>query len=83
MLHNNWHVMDTCYACFEDPYGYRGVSNILIPMLCNVMNAKHVRLNVCKIYMLIWLLIVNMTCVVVLSLFSLWFNFHFLVMLAY
>jgi hypothetical protein len=54
--------MDTCYTCFEDPYGYRGVSNILIPMLCNVMSAKHVRLNVCKTCMLIWLLLVNMTC---------------------
>ncbi len=43
MLHNNCHdhVMDICYARFEDPYGDRGVHNMLIPMLCNVMSAKH------------------------------------------
>jgi len=33
--------MDICYARFEDPYGYRGVSNLLIPMLWNVMSEKH------------------------------------------
>jgi hypothetical protein len=75
--------MNTYYACFENPYGYKGVSNILIPMLCNVMSAKHVRLNVCRTCTLIWLLLVNMTCVVVLFLFLLWFNFHLFFMLAY
>jgi hypothetical protein len=53
----------------ETKHGYRGLSNILIPMLCNVMKAKHVRLNVCKTCMLIWLLLVDMTHVVVLFLF--------------
>jgi hypothetical protein len=33
--------------------GIKGVSNILIPILCPVMSAKHVRLNVCRTCMLI------------------------------
>jgi hypothetical protein len=35
------HVLGTCYAHFEHTRGYKGVCNILLDILCEVMSAKH------------------------------------------